>query len=147
MISWCIIDIWMKSRCLKVHQTNKSLASQKSDIIIQYWWWVIANDIESHYTQMINSSYSYFRRKRHSSPSFWTAWKWNTIQLNWNEGNCHWNMQQHIYVAIVRMGQMIAMTYKTCMYSIFKYAIIINGYWDISSFIFFTIWNIHIQLH
>ena len=30
-----IIDIWMKSRCLKVHQT-KTLASQKSDIIFQY---------------------------------------------------------------------------------------------------------------
>ena len=30
-----IIDIWMKSRCLKVHQTT-TLASQKSDIIVQY---------------------------------------------------------------------------------------------------------------
>ena len=32
-----IIDIWMKSRCLKVHQTKKSLTPQKSDIIaVQY---------------------------------------------------------------------------------------------------------------
>ena len=31
-----IIDIWMKSRCLKVHQLKKSLASHKSDIIVQY---------------------------------------------------------------------------------------------------------------
>ena len=30
-----IIDIWMKSRCLKAHQT-KTLASQKSDLIVQY---------------------------------------------------------------------------------------------------------------
>ena len=30
-----IIDIWMKSRCLKVHQTN-TIASLKSDIMVQY---------------------------------------------------------------------------------------------------------------
>ena len=35
VIAWCI-DIWMKSRCWKVHQTNKSHASQKSDIIVHH---------------------------------------------------------------------------------------------------------------
>ena len=34
-ISWCIIDIWMKPWCLKIHQTNKYFTSHKSDIIVQ----------------------------------------------------------------------------------------------------------------